>query len=477
MYVVVLCFLSAASSTSVNVQPQGAQGTLLMQMNSTIGTDTAYEDTLEAQESTFAMQSLEDGTALMQRNASEESTMEMMELGSEGACSPVGANCKNTKCCTSPGMKCYEKDGYWAGCKPSCTPGKDPNDPPKYRTPWSCRLLGGGGGSAPAPKPRPIPSGPAPSPSGGLTYLSGNLGTAKTTRYWDCCKPSCAWGGKAAVSQPVKTCGKDGVSKQGVNAKNICGGGGSGGPSYMCTAQTAWYDAAKKMSFGFVAGHVKGLTEKGWCCGCYELRFANTRLPRMVVQVTNTGGDLGENHFDIQVAGGGFGIFDGCTKQWGAPAGSWGARYGGVMASGWGKAGCRKLPPALRKSCEWQFDYLGDNPRVASHFRVACPSEIVQRSQCQRDDDPKGSPSPQPKPPPRPRPAPVRPSPRPSPSPPQPEPSPGPTTTTRRRRRAAGRRRRRAATRRRTVRRRRAATRRRTTRRRRARSMSSASSA
>jgi hypothetical protein len=28
----------------------------------------------------------------------------------------------------------------------------------------------------------------------------------------------------------------------------------------------------------------------------------------LIVQVTNTGGDLGENHFDIQMPGGGVGI-------------------------------------------------------------------------------------------------------------------------------------------------------------------------
>lgn len=36
--------------------------------------------------------------------------------------------------------------------------------------------------------------------------VSGQSGSGKTTRYWDCCKPSCAWSGKAAVSHPVNTC-------------------------------------------------------------------------------------------------------------------------------------------------------------------------------------------------------------------------------------------------------------------------------
>lgn len=402
-------------------------------------------------------------------NVLENTTLELEELEmqmrfemqdeSTGPCSAAGANCKSTKCCTSPGMKCYEKNAYWAGCKSSCTPGPDPYDPPKYRTPWSCRLLGGGsGGGAPAPRPSPRPpSGPAPS---GGNYLTGDLGTAKTTRYWDCCKPSCAWPGKAKVSKPVKVCAKDGVRGIGANTKNICGGGGFGGPSYMCNEQSAWYDESKKMSFGFVAGHVKGLTEEDWCCGCYELHFANSALPKMVVQITNTGADLGENHFDIQTAGGGFGIFDGCSKQWGVPASSWGAKYGGVMAAGWGKAGCKRLPPKMVKSCEWHFDYLGDNPRIKSHFRVKCPAEITAKSQCRRDDDgaPPTPPRPQPSPQPSPRP---RPEPQPRPPPPQPQPQTmrrrrrSSSVRRRRRRRSSARRRRRRSFRRRRRRRRR----------------------
>lgn len=421
---------STIDATRAESQSAGEMGSCLMQAKTELSSTTA----------------ILDGTS----EDSEEDATNMVELESMGPCSSSGANCKSTKCCKSAGLKCYEKDQYWASCKASCTPGLDPHDPPKYRTPWSCRVLSSGGAS-PAPMPRPTPIQPPPSgKSSGLTYLSDNLGRAKTTRYWDCCKPSCAWPGKAQVSSPVKVCAKNGGSKLGANAKNICGGGGMGGPSYMCTAQSAWYDPVKKMSFGFVAGHVKGLDEKGWCCGCYELRFQNSNLPRMVVQITNTGADLGENHFDVQVAGGGFGIFDGCTKQWGAPAGSWGKRYGGVMASGWGKAGCRKLPSALKKSCEWQFDYLGDNPIVAAHYRVKCPAEITQVSQCTRDDDPKGnSPSPVPKPEPQPRP---RPSPQPS-----PQPTPQPPAAARRRRRGGSslRRRRRRRRRSRSVRRRR----------------------
>jgi len=57
-------------------------------------------------------------------------------------------------CCTNPDMKCYEKDGYWAGCKESCKPGIDPSDPPEYQTPWTCKVLSkDDAGPTPAPPP------------------------------------------------------------------------------------------------------------------------------------------------------------------------------------------------------------------------------------------------------------------------------------------------------------------------------------
>jgi len=80
-------------------------------------------------------------------------------------CSAPGEDCRSTKCCTDPGEACYEKSKYWGGCKESCTPGIDPNDPPEYQDPWSCRLLG----DPPIPglRRRRSDPAPAPSPSGG----------------------------------------------------------------------------------------------------------------------------------------------------------------------------------------------------------------------------------------------------------------------------------------------------------------------
>ncbi len=42
------------------------------------------------------------------------------------------------------------------------------------------------------------------------------------------------------------------------------------------------------------------------CCACYELTFTSgpVKGKKMIVQATNTGGDLGDDHFDIQIPGG-----------------------------------------------------------------------------------------------------------------------------------------------------------------------------
>ncbi len=101
----------------------------------------------------------------------------------------------------------------------------------------------------------------------------------------------------------------------------------------------------------------------------------------MVVQSTNTGGDLGSNHFDLQIPGGGVGIFDGCTPQFGGLAGE---RYGGISD----RSSCDSFPAALKPGCLWRFDWFknADNPTF-TFKQVQCPAELVARTGCKREDD------------------------------------------------------------------------------------------
>jgi len=138
----------------------------------------------------------------------------------------------------------------------------------------------------------------------------GPSGSGKTTRYWDCCKPSCAWPKKGNAPNPVRTCDKnDQPLNDGGNTRSGCDSGGS---AFMCSNQSPWA-VNETLAYGWAAVNIAGSNEAAWCCACYELTFTSGPVSgkKMIVQATNTGGDLGNNHFDIAMPGGGVGIFNG----------------------------------------------------------------------------------------------------------------------------------------------------------------------
>jgi hypothetical protein len=101
----------------------------------------------------------------------------------------------------------------------------------------------------------------------------------------------------------------------------------------------------------------------------------------MIVQVTNTGSDLGDNQFDLAMPGGGVGIFNGCVSQYnGSYAG--GAQYGGVSQ----RSDCANLPAGIQPGCYWRFDWFmdADNPSMTFE-EVPCPSALTNNTQCIRD--------------------------------------------------------------------------------------------
>lgn len=77
---------------------------------------------------------------------------------------------------------------------------------------------------------------------------------------------------------------------------------------------------------------VSGGAEINHCCRCLVLQLkGDLEGKSLVVQITNTGSDLGENHFDIAMPGGGAGLYStGCTNEWDAPVGGWGDPISGV---------------------------------------------------------------------------------------------------------------------------------------------------
>ncbi|KAK3381117.1 RlpA-like double-psi beta-barrel-protein domain-containing protein-containing protein [Podospora didyma] len=189
-------------------------------------------------------------------------------------------------------------------------------------------------------------------------------GSGQSTRYWDCCKPSCSWPGKASVNRPVFACDKINNHLSDFSAASEC----NKGSAFACADY--------------------GGSEASWCCGCYALTFTSGPVAgkTMVVQSTSTGADLGNNHFDLAMPGGGVGLFDGCSSQFGGIGGIGGAQYGGISS----RTLCLSMASALQPGCNWRFDWFqnADNPSF-TFTQVQCPAELVARKGCRRSEDSK----------------------------------------------------------------------------------------
>ncbi|CAG9766808.1 unnamed protein product [Ceutorhynchus assimilis] len=200
----------------------------------------------------------------------------------------------------------------------------------------------------------------------------GKSGSGITTRYWDCCKPSCAWRenlGQSGKTVPVRSCTKDGRSTCDIEQETGCYLN-STKASYMCSDQGPWaYN--ETISYGFVAASFKGGDDNSKCCSCVVLKFQGALLgKKLIAQITNTGGPLFQNHFDIAMHGGGVGPATfGCWNQWNAPFGGWGQPNGGE---------CDQLPSDFQSGCRWRFNWLGvDNPDVEFE-EIYCPHELTR---------------------------------------------------------------------------------------------------
>ena len=111
----------------------------------------------------------------------------------------------------------------------------------------------------------------------------------------DCCKPSCAWPGKGAVTGPVAVCDAHDQPLADPNAQSGC----NGGNAYMCSSQSPWAVDANT-AYGFAAVNANNPN----CCTCYKLTFTSTAIAgkTMIVQATNTGTDVSSTQFDLAVS-------------------------------------------------------------------------------------------------------------------------------------------------------------------------------
>lgn len=146
------------------------------------------------------------------------------------ACAPLYGQCGGqdwrgvTQCCS--GATCQYQNQYYSQCLPSTGSGS-------------------GSGSGTGTQTQSTTAAPAVGLQSGVT-----------TRYWDCCKASCGWSGKATVSSPVKTCARDGFTQVDVNAQSGC----NGGSGFMCSNQMPW-NVSASLSYGYAAAYITVLKD------------------------------------------------------------------------------------------------------------------------------------------------------------------------------------------------------------------------
>jgi hypothetical protein len=210
----------------------------------------------------------------------------------------------------------------------------------------------------------------------------GKSGSGKATRYWDSCKPHCAWPGKGGPQ--ATTCHADG-SKAGGDEKSVCDGGSAG----TCATQ-APVIVNDEYAYAFAA------TSGSWvsCGKCYMLSFngqaeggakPSINGKKLIVMVSNIGYDVHEGQFDIMIPGGGVGAFSGCQKMGISCAG---AQYGGLLTTCKGDKSCLIEQcnkeygnnANLKNGCLFLANWLdaADNPKHTFQ-EVECPQALKDK--------------------------------------------------------------------------------------------------
>lgn len=185
-----------------------------------------------------------------------------------------------------------------------------------------------------------------------LVYINGGKsGSGWATRYWDCCKPHCAWPDKGGLKATACDARGNKISDDG--ATSMCDGGNSG----TCVSQIPMI-VNDNLAYAFAA--VPG-SAGGQCGSCFALEFTGTgkyetkanhqalKGKTLVVMASNIGYDVAEGQFDIMIPGGGYGIFNGCANKMGW--GSQGAQYGGLLSECESEVGYDGDLLTLRKNC------------------------------------------------------------------------------------------------------------------------------
>ena len=228
-----------------------------------------------------------------------------------------------------------------------------------------------------------------------IKYVNGGKsGTGYATRYWDCCKPHCAWpehGGTAS------TCDARGNKIGDKSARSMCDGGDAG----ICRSQ---FPIVVNDTLAFAFAATPGGESN--CGKCFDLvfdggcKYEATNLHRqmkgkhLIVMSNNVGYDVAGGQFDVMIPGGGYGIFNGCSQKMGW--GSQGSQYGGLLDeceketnynSGKYKSclteKCNKSfssDPEAKEGCLFLANWMNAAGNLTHSYKeVECPQELKDR--------------------------------------------------------------------------------------------------
>ena len=224
----------------------------------------------------------------------------------------------------------------------------------------------------------------------------GKSGSGYATRYWDSCKPHCAWKGKGGpATTPTKTCHADG-SLAGPDEKSACDGGSAG----TCLSQIPQI-VNDNVAYAFAASP----GGENDCGRCFLLEFTgegkdgnNARVralkgKQLVIISSNIGYDVAGGQFDLMIPGGGVGIFSGCKEMGLSCAG---AQYGGLLTdcerAGGGDAKIKQClidacgreyanKPQAKEGCLFMATWMNaasTNPKH-NYYEVECPQELLNK--------------------------------------------------------------------------------------------------
>ena len=162
----------------------------------------------------------------------------------------------------------------------------------------------------------------------------GRSGQGWGSRYWDCCKPHCAWTGKGGSIARTCNAQQQELTKGDDMVKSIC----EGGPAGLCNSQ-APFVVNDELAYAFAAG--PGNEYASSCGACFLLTFdgnsrhttdartAALKGKKLVIMISNIGYDVENGQFDLMIPGGGVGAFNGCSAMWGIN--NLGAQHGGFL--------------------------------------------------------------------------------------------------------------------------------------------------